>query len=116
MSEILGWLKAVLFALSISIIVSAFIFQPFTVNGSSMEPTLEGKDPYNKAKIGDKVIVYKGGYNLGEEPKFNDIVIIDSRINIKRDITDKLSESPIVNMTLGKNDKRLWIKRIIGEE
>jgi signal peptidase I len=38
--EIFSWSKALLFALSISIIVSAFILQPFIVSGSSMEPTL----------------------------------------------------------------------------
>lgn len=118
MKELFSWSKAILFALSISIIISAFILQPFTVNGSSMEPTLEGENPNNKAKIGDKVIVYKSGYILGEAPKYNDIVIIDSRIDQKRGIKDHFSESPIVNMFLGDidSDKRFWVKRIIGVE
>ncbi|MFO1442845.1 signal peptidase I [Bacillus sp. Bva_UNVM-123] len=118
LSEVFSWSKALLFGLTISIIVSVFIIQPFTVSGSSMEPTLDGEDPYDKAKIGDKVIVYKGGDILGKEPKYNDIVIIDSRINNKRNIKDKIIESPIVNVIFGDSDidQRLWIKRIIGEE
>lgn len=118
MSEVFNWSKAILFAVSISIIVSAFILQPFTVSGSSMEPTLDGENPYNKAKIGDRVMVYKGGLISGEVPKFNDIVIIDSRIDKKRGIKDHFSESPIVQMFLGDIDSenRFWIKRIIGKE
>jgi signal peptidase I len=116
--EIFSWSKALLFALSISIIVSAFILQPFIVSGSSMEPTLDGEDPFNKVKIGDRVLIYKSGYILGEEPKYNDIVIIDSRIDKNRSMKDNLFESPIVSMIFESNDsdKKNWIKRIIGEE
>ncbi|MFC0561394.1 signal peptidase I [Halalkalibacter alkalisediminis] len=116
--EIFSWSKALLFALSISIIVSVFILQPFIVSGSSMDPTLDGEDPFNKAKIGDRVLIYKSGYILGEEPKYNDIVIIDSRIDKNRSMKDDLFESPIVSMIFGSNDsdKKVWIKRIIGEE
>ncbi|MFS0862987.1 signal peptidase I [Fredinandcohnia sp. 179-A 10B2 NHS] len=118
LGEIFSWSKALLFALLISIIVSAFVLQPFTVSGSSMEPTFDGKDPTNKDKIGDRVLLYKSGYLLGEKPKYNDIVIIDSRVNKNRGIKDKLSESPIVSFIFGTNDTnyRLWIKRIIGKE
>ncbi|MFN7252953.1 MAG: signal peptidase I [Anaerobacillus sp.] len=115
--EIFSWSKALLIALSIAIIVSAFIFQPFTVSGSSMEPTLDGEDPINKDKIGDRVLIYKSAYILGEEPKFNEIVIIDSRVNRKRTLKDNLLESPIVSLIIRTNDdeKKHWVKRVIGE-
>lgn len=115
--EIISWSKALLFSFSIAIIVSAFIFQPFTVSGSSMEPTLDGEDPRNEEKIGDRVLTYKSAYILGEEPKYNDMVIIDSRINRKRTIKDNFFESPIVSFFFrnSDNEKSLWIKRVIGE-
>lgn len=115
--EIFSWSKALLIAFSVAIIVSGFIFQPFTVSGSSMEPTLDGVDPLNEEKIGDRVLIYKSDYLLGEEPKFNDIVIIDSRVNRKRMLKDNLIESPIVSMIIREkdNEKNHWIKRVIGE-
>lgn len=114
--EIISWSKALLIAVAISIIVSAFIVQPFTVSGSSMEPTFDGEDPLNVDKIGDRLFIYKSAYILGEEPEFNDIVIIDSRIDRKRTLKDNLLESPIVRMITRKNDdENYWIKRVIGE-
>ncbi|WP_314733378.1 S26 family signal peptidase [Anaerobacillus sp. CMMVII] len=101
--EVFSWSKALLIAFSIAIIVSAFIVQPFTVSGSSMEPTLDGEDPINEEKIGDRVFIFKSAYILGE-PKYNDIVIIDSRVNRKRTLKDNLLESPIVSLIFKKND------------
>ena len=116
-SEIFSWCKALFIATSIAIIINAFILQPFTVSGSSMEPTLDGKDPMNEDKIGDRVLIYKSAFILGEEPKVNDIVIIDRRVNKKREVKDYLLESPIVSLIIRNNDdkKNYWIKRVIGE-
>ncbi|HBI03997.1 MAG TPA: signal peptidase I [Paenibacillaceae bacterium] len=116
-SEIFSWCKALIIATSIAIIINAFILQPFTVSGSSMEPTLDGKDPMNEDKIGDRVLIYKSAFILGEDPKFNDIVIIDRRVNKKREVKDYLLESPIVSLIIRNNDdeKNYWIKRVIGE-
>ncbi len=117
LSELFDWSKTLLFVLSISIIVSAFIFQPFKVSGSSMEPTLDGIDGDNKDKVGDRVMIFKSGYLLGIEPQYNDIVIIDSRVNRDRKVKDNFFESPIVKMILRNEDdeNNLWIKRVIGE-
>lgn len=115
--EIFSWCKALIIATSIAIIINAFILQPFTVSGSSMEPTLDGKDPMNEDKIGDRVLIYKSAFILGEDPKINDIVIIDRRVNKKREVKDYLIESPIVSLIIRNNDdeKNYWIKRVIGE-
>ena len=109
-SEIFSWCKALIIATSIAIIINAFILQPFTVSGSSM-------DPMNEDKIGDRVLIYKSAFILGEDPKFNDIVIIDRRVNKKREVKDYLLESPIVSLIIRNNDdeKNYWIKRVIGE-
>ncbi|UTR13775.1 signal peptidase I [Salipaludibacillus sp. LMS25] len=116
-SEVISWSKALLFAITLSIILSVFVIQPFSVMGSSMEPTLDGKDPNEANESGDRVMVLKTSYAFGEEPKYNDIVIIDSRISEKRTIEDSLLESPIVRKVLNSNynETNYWIKRVIGE-
>ncbi|WP_236034833.1 signal peptidase I [Alkalihalobacterium elongatum] len=116
-SEVVNWSKILLFTITLSIIISAFVIQPFSVMGSSMEPTLDGKDPFKDRDSGDRVIVSKSSYTLGGEPKYNDIVIIDSRISKERTMKDNLLESPIVSKVLNRNynETNYWIKRIIGE-
>ncbi len=115
MTEIVNWGKAILVAFIISFLISTFIVQPFSVSGRSMEPTLDGTDPINEDKPGDRVMIFKSAYIL-DEPKYNDMVIIDSRVNRKRSLKDHLTESTIVNMILRENNEKThWIKRVIGE-
>lgn len=116
-SEVISWSKVLLFALTLSIIISAFVIQPFSVMGSSMEPTLDGKELYNEGKKGDLVMVSKSNYTLGAKPKHNDIVIIDSRMDKERSIKDSLLESFIVRKVFdgNYNEESYWIKRVIGE-
>jgi signal peptidase I len=49
-------------------LVNAFVAQPFLIPSGSMEDTL---------RIGDRVLVDKLAYRLGEEPKRGDIVVFD---------------------------------------
>jgi signal peptidase I len=49
-------------------LVNAFVAQPFLIPSGSMEDTL---------RIGDRVLVDKLGYRLGEEPRRGDIVVFD---------------------------------------
>jgi signal peptidase I len=116
-SEIVSWSKALLFAITLSIILSAFVIQPFSVMGSSMEPTLDGKDPDENNESGDHVMVLKSSYTLGREPTYNDVVIIDSRLSQERTMKDNLFESPIVRKILDSDysETNYWIKRVIGE-
>ncbi len=116
-SEVVSWSKALLFAITLSIILSAFVIQPFSVMGSSMEPTLDGKDPDEDNESGDRVMVLKSSYTLGGEPTYNDVVIIDSRLSKERTMKDNLFESPIVRKILDSdyNETNYWIKRVIGE-
>lgn len=114
--EIISWTKALLFAFILTIITIAFVIQPLSVIGSSMEPTLEGKDLENSSKKGDYVIVLKLNYLLGAEPKYNDIVVIDSRVDKERTLLDNLLEVPIVKKMLKnqESEKNYWVKRVIG--
>ncbi|RSK27500.1 signal peptidase I [Bacillus sp. HMF5848] len=114
--ETLGWVKALLIGFTLAIVISAFVVQPYVVNGSSMEPTLEGTDPTNTDKQGDLVLVYKSAYVISDMPDYNDIVVVDKRINRKRTIKDSFLESPIINKIVnGTNNQDLWVKRVIGK-
>ncbi|QFT89564.1 Signal peptidase IB [Bacillus sp. THAF10] len=115
--EMASWLKLCVLGLMVAVIVSALILQPFTVKGSSMEPTLQGEDLYTDEKTGDQVLIFKSGYMVGLEPEYNDIVVIDSRIDRERKMMDNFRESPLISTILNeKHGKNYWIKRVIGKE
>ncbi|MBP3950720.1 signal peptidase I [Bacillus suaedae] len=116
LQEIFSWTKSILVALLVAIIVSAFIIQPFTVSGSSMEPTFFGGDSSEEDLTGDRVMIFKSSYLLGQMPEYNDVVIIDSRISRERTIQDNFLDNPIIYKLLGNSDQEnLWIKRVIGK-
>ncbi|WP_369802860.1 signal peptidase I [Sporosarcina sp. P20a] len=64
-SEGLEWIKALLIAFGLAAIIRIFLFTPIVVDGISMMPTLEH---------GDRMIVNKIGYTIGEPHRF-DIVV-----------------------------------------
>ncbi|MDQ0226997.1 signal peptidase I [Metabacillus niabensis] len=68
-SKIWEWTKAIVFALGLALIIRFFIFEPYVVEGSSMDPTL---------KDGDRLFVNKTLKYIGEIKK-GDIVIIDGK-------------------------------------
>ncbi|MGE7761350.1 signal peptidase I [Peribacillus sp. NPDC097895] len=51
-SEVLSWLKSILFAIMIVFICQQFLFTPVTVKGESMEPTYENDDRIVVTKVG----------------------------------------------------------------
>lgn len=113
--KVVGWVNAIIIAIIISICINAFLIQPYTVSGQSMEPTLEGKDPYNQDQIGDRVLVFKTPYHFGIEPSYGDMVIIDSRVEEKRALLDDLLDNPIISLVTNLKDmKQIWVKRVIG--
>ncbi|WP_404346710.1 signal peptidase I [Sutcliffiella horikoshii] len=115
--ELFSWGKACVIGLFFAFLVSALVVQPFTVKGSSMEPTLDGEDIWSNKDDGDKVLIFKSGYMVGIDPKYNDIVVIDSRVERERSLTDNFRESPLVNALLDETQgKNYWIKRVIGVE
>lgn len=64
-NEFLEWVKALLIAFAIAAFVRYFLFTPIVVDGESMMPTLEN---------GDRMIVNKLKYTIGEPDRF-DIVV-----------------------------------------
>lgn len=112
--EIFSWMKTIIFVLVLSILISIFVFEPYYVSGSSMEPTLGGADTDFEDGKGDRVIIFKGLYYFGQ-PKYGDIVILDSRVERERNLWDDLQESALMRMIRGENHTHIWIKRVIGE-
>ncbi|CAM3080294.1 signal peptidase I [Filibacter tadaridae] len=64
-NETWEWMKALLIAFGLAAIIRVFLFTPIVVDGESMMPTLEN---------GDRMIVNKIGYTIGEPDRF-DIVV-----------------------------------------
>ncbi|WP_416151826.1 signal peptidase I [Salipaludibacillus sp. HK11] len=64
-SESWEWIKAVVVALVLAIVIRSFFFAPIVVDGQSMMPTLEHND---------RMIVNKIGYNISEPDRFDIIV------------------------------------------
>ena len=64
-NEFWEWSKALLIAFGLAWVIRFFLFTPIVVDGESMMPTLED---------GDRMIVNKIGYEVGEPDRF-DIVV-----------------------------------------
>ncbi|ATP39332.1 signal peptidase I [Solibacillus sp. R5-41] len=64
-NELWEWTKALLIAFAIAAFIRYFLFTPIVVDGDSMMPTLEN---------GDRMIVNKFSYKIGEPERFNIVV------------------------------------------
>lgn len=64
-NETWEWVKALLIAFGLAAIIRVFLFTPIVVDGVSMMPTLEN---------GDRMIVNKIGYTIGEPKRFDVVV------------------------------------------
>ncbi|MGI6357545.1 MAG: signal peptidase I [Bacillota bacterium] len=60
------WLKALALAVVLALLLRAFVVDNYIVDGSSMLPTLHDQE---------RVLVYKLGRRLGDEPERGDIVV-----------------------------------------
>jgi signal peptidase I len=102
---LLKLLSSICFGLIIAVLVNMFLFQPTTVMGHSMEPTLADQSRIYVSKL-PRLVKY--------EPKFGDIVIIDSRVNHPRTWKDDIKESLIMQLLSQKQEHNIWVKRVIG--
>ncbi|MFC0559620.1 signal peptidase I [Halalkalibacter alkalisediminis] len=110
------WGNAILLAFLLASWINIFLIQPYVVSGSSMEPTLTGEDLLDTDKVGDRIIVFKSAYTLGNIPEYGEMVIIDSRVNYIRTFKDQIFDSPFLSLFADKREKgNIWIKRVIGE-
>ncbi len=106
--EIFDWVYAIILALVFAVFIHIFIIQPTRVSGESMENTLQN---------GQYLIVTKWSHVMREVPNYNQIVIIDSRVDRARTWVDDVEE-PLMNYVsvLHKDAQTgdVWVKRVIG--
>ena len=76
-AELLEWYDALIFALTILVVVFVFFLRVVAVHGVSMEPTLQG---------GDRLIVQSIGY----KPQRSDVVVIDGYINYGKPLVKRI--------------------------
>ncbi|WP_075617902.1 signal peptidase I [Paenisporosarcina indica] len=70
-NEFLEWSKALVIAFGLALLIRYLLFTPIVVDGESMMPTLEN---------GDRMIVNKIGFEIGEIERF-DIVVFHANEN-----------------------------------
>ncbi|MBP1968271.1 signal peptidase I [Virgibacillus natechei] len=106
-NEWLEWSKAIIIAILIAFILRTFIFATSIVEGGSMEPTLES---------GERVIVNKATYLLGE-PERGDVVIIQtpSKNYVKR-VIGLPGETIEINGSTLLIDGELYEQTFLNEE
>lgn len=104
--EVWNWIGSFVISFVLVLLIGVFIFQPTKVLGHSMDPTLHDTQ---------RVYVSKWGQTFSEVPDYGDIVIIDSRVNRDRTLLDNLKDSPPLNLFTKKEDRHMWIKRVIGK-
>ena len=93
--DIMGWIKSIVIAIGIAIIVRTFLFSPYIVEGISMEPTL-----HNHERLFVNIAAIKMG-----EVKRGDIVIIKGEdlnyvkrvIGLPGDVIEMRNDHLIVN-------------------
>ncbi len=107
--EITSWLGTIVVSIIVALLIIIFLFQPTSVDGRSMENTLHD---------GNKIIINKTQNIFHKVPKYEDIVVIDSRVDRERkfmdNITDPLKYNLIVTKIRGSVDEIFWVKRVIG--
>lgn len=108
--EIVSWSLHLLCAVAIALVITIFLVQPMQVEGSSMEPTLHDKE---------KLLINKTVTVLKSELDYQDIVVIDSRVDRARTLMDGLLDAANSNLftqllAKGRQDN-YWIKRVIGK-
>lgn len=107
-NEIVEWLKAIVIALVLVILIRWLLFKPFVVDGPSMQPNFE---------TGERVIVNEILYDI-REPKRGEVIVFhvpsEGRDFIKRVIAVEGDTVEVQDDTVMVNGKRL-MKRIFKE-
>ncbi|HBN82464.1 MAG TPA: signal peptidase I [Clostridiales bacterium] len=104
--EIWQWIKAILAAVIIALVIRGFVFEPVLVDGPSMEPTLY---------TGEKLILYKLG-SFFKTPERGDIVVVEINQG-KFAFLKFLNKSDFAKKVLPTFIKEVdYIKRVIAVE
>lgn len=94
-----------LIALVLALLISIFVFQPYKVEGHSMDPTLHDQE---------RLYVSKLPHTFSSVPDYGDIVVIDSRVDRPRSLKDDVLEFPLFQ--LFKSPQQVfYVKRVIGQ-
>lgn len=108
----LEYTKSILYALCIAFIFRSFAFEAYKIPSSSMEPTL---------LIHDRLFVSKYSYGYSKYsfmpgiPVFDDIMeAITNKIFLNRAFLTQPKRGDIIVFRGTKNDRRSYIKRLIG--
>jgi signal peptidase I len=106
LTEIRSWITSIGVAFGCTLLIGVFIIQPTNVLGHSMDPTLHNEQ---------RIFVLKLSHTFKQEPKYGDIVVIDSRVDRSRSIVDDLLEHPLISLLDGADNHNFYIKRVIGK-
>jgi signal peptidase I len=112
--EIWDWVKTLAIVVAFSILISIFIVEPYKVSGSSMEPSFNGEILYQSGSTADRVIVFKSFSLMRSTPDYEEVVIIDSRVDRKRTLKDEFLENPFISAIVRNKHDYFYIKRVIG--
>jgi signal peptidase I len=104
--QIWSWFGSIAISFVLVVFLGVFVFQSTRVSGHSMDPTLHDTQ---------RVYVSKLSHTFHYEPNYEDIVIIDSRVDMKRTFKNDLMDSPLLSLFVRGDDKHVWIKRVIGK-
>ncbi|GED69108.1 signal peptidase I [Brevibacillus reuszeri] len=105
--EIMGWVRSIAFAVAFALVLGIFVFQPYKVDGHSMDPTLQDQQ---------RIYVSKLSHTFSYLPNYGDIVVIDSRVQRERSFMDDLTSHPLVSLLTGtQEDHSMYVKRVIGK-
>ncbi|QQE75516.1 signal peptidase I [Brevibacillus composti] len=107
LKELWEWVRSLAFALVLALVLGIFVFQPFKVDGHSMDPTLQDQQ---------RIYVWKLSHTFSVMPDYGDIVVIDSRVDRKRSLQDDLVGHPLIQLFLGTEEQNFrFVKRVIGK-
>jgi signal peptidase I len=101
-----SWTRSLGIAIALVLFIGIFVFQPYKVDGHSMDPSLQDKE---------RIYVSKLNHTFSYLPKFGDIVIIDSRVSRARTFKDDVLDNSLFQLFKGSsNEQTFYVKRVIG--
>lgn len=103
LKDLYEWVKCILLAVLIALLIRGVIFEPVEVDGISMEDTL-----FN----GQRLIIYKTCYYF-TPPKRGDIVVLQIHEGVTR-FLPFLEEIPFIRKAVLDLEEVDYIKRVIG--
>ncbi|MEH7152247.1 signal peptidase I [Bacillus thuringiensis] len=100
------WLVILMLAVLFAGVINMFILQTYRVEGHSMDPTLSNQE---------LLFVSKLVHTFSEEPDYNDIVIIDSRLEKEETLQNQIFATSLFAIFKKNTNKSIYVKRVIGK-